>query len=625
MRFLILFSLLFIGLGHSVIAQHARAHKFTTPLAGKVVLSQVDDKYNVNVSGVEMPEPDAVTGQEELKEIKKLVRAQYPYKVSMVGKKTSSTVQTPVLGTNFVADSFSGIPPDNCSSVNRNNKAVNVMNSNIVVHDATTGAYLQRKSLQAFSAAVGLNNTIRFTGNYKYDPKVVYDPGADRFITIILNGTNGNNWVVLGFSQTNDPTGAWNFYKLYGNFSNDTTWFDYPALSVTKNELFFTGNKLKYNTSWQLGFQQTLIYQVRKQDGYNGDTSLNYQIWDSIMYNNQPLRCLYPLNPGDSQLGPDQYFLSNRNFAVNSDSVFIVRVPDTIGSVDSVLTVTAVKATSGSYGAPPDARQTDTSLSLATNDARVLGGFIEGNEIQFVNTSVNPANGNAAVFHGVISNFRTAPSFTGSIFSIDTLDMGYPNISYSGNFSGSNQSIISFNYSGPHTFPGFGAVLCDAGNFSDMLIIHKGDTTIYQLSGKEQRWGDYSGNTPDWTSLGAVWAEGIFGHKGRQYGNYMARIVSPYQLAIPQVSAPADEQAKAYPNPAWQFVNFQFTVGSEQVFSFMIYDMQGRVVDKLTDQYCNEGKNVIQFNIAPLVTGTYFLKAIGMKGEDISISRFEKK
>jgi hypothetical protein len=114
-------------------------------------------------------------------------------------------------------------------------------------------------------------------------------------------------------------------------------------------------------------------------------------------------------------LGPSQYFLSNRNFDINNDSVFIVKVPDTIGSADTILTVTAVKATTGSYGAPPDGRQPDTTLPLATNDGRVLGGFIKDNEIQFVHASLNPANGSSAVFHGVISNFNTSLFLTGNL------------------------------------------------------------------------------------------------------------------------------------------------------------------------------------------------------------------
>jgi hypothetical protein len=63
----------------------------------------------------------------------------------------------------------------------------------------------------------------------------------------------------------------------------------------------------------------------------------------------------------------------------------------------------------------------------------------------------------------------------------------------------------------------------------------------------------------------------------------------------------------------------------EQGFSFMVYDAQGRVVDKLTDHPCKSGRNLITFNTAPLPPGTYFLKALGQKGETIDVHTFLRK
>ncbi len=607
-----------------VFAQASKMKRFTTPLAGSVVLKDVEDKYNVSVTGLRITEPDADAEQKKLQEIKKEINLKYPRKSSGLKKKTSSSVLPPTVAIGWVADSLPGIPPDNYLAVSNGQKAITVMNELVAVHDATTGAYLYHKNLNYFSASVGLGSTGYPNQNYRFDPKVVYDPEADRFICVLLNGTNHYNYIVLGFSQSNDPAGTWKFYKMYGDYTGDTTWFDYPAISVTHNEFFLTGNKIKFDSSWQAGFTRSLIYQVRKQDGYNGDSLLTYQIWDSVQYNNKFLRCLYPLNPGNTLLGPDQYFLSNRNFDISNDSIFIVKVPDTIGSADTTLTVTAVKATTGAYGVPPDARQPDTALTLATNDGRVLGGFIKDNEIQFVSTSLNPANGAAAIFHGTISNFNTTPAFTGQLITNDTLDFGYPNISFAGSLGTSNHSIISYEYSGPHKKPGFGAVLFDGTNYSDMLIIRAGDSTINMQGPGQQRWGDYSGSHPDWTTTGSVWVEGIFGKKNLQYGNYAAKLVSPYRVGVNTPKA-APVAANLYPNPSFEFVSFDFTVQNEQAFSFIIYDMQGRMVDKLTDNFCNEGRNIIRFNIAPLASGTYFLKAIGSKGEQIEIQKFIKK
>lgn len=616
----LIFSVVVLFSVTAAFAQQSGVKRYTAPLAGTAELRSVDDKYNAQVFSLEAPEPDAESEKKKLEEIKALVRAKYPYKSTAEQHKTTSSVAPPVVSISFVADSGSGIPPDNHAAVSKGNKAVSVMNSTIAVHDATTGAYITRKGLKQFSLSVGLNNAFN---DFRYDPKIVYDPIEDKFICVMLNGTVQFNYIVIGFSQTNDPSGTWNFYKFYGNYEGDTTWFDYPQISITQNEFFLTGNKIMFDSSWQAGFRKTVIYQIRKADGYTGAASITYRIWDSIQYNNKYLRCLYPLNPADVIPGPSQYFLSNRNFDVTNDSVFLVKIPDIIGATDSTLTVTPI-VSSLPYGVPPNGRQPDTSATLATNDGRVLGGFIKGSELQFVSTSINPANGAAAIYLGTISNFNTSPTLQGRIFSIDTLDLAYPNISYTGNIAGVNQSIISFNYSGANAYPGFGAILNDGAAFSDMVNIKSGDTSIKLLTGKEQRWGDYSGSQPDWSAPGAVWVEGIFGKRPRNYGNYMAKLVSPYREAV---TGPVTktEQPKVFPNPTFEFVQFEFVVVKDQVFSFAVYDMLGKQVDKVLDQYCHDGKNIIRFNTAPLAPGTYLLRAAGDKGEQIPVTTFIRK
>lgn len=593
--------------------------KHTATLAGQVVLRDAEDTYNAEVYSLELPTPDANSEKAKLRALKEEISKKYPYKRSVTPAAKTTAAAMPTVNISFVADSFSGIPPDNYSAVSKGNKAVSVMNSSIAIHDATTGAYLQRKALKPFSSATGLGS---LTNDYRFDPKVVYDPEADRFIVVMLNGINQYNYIVVGFSKTNDPTGAWNFYKFYGDYQADTTWFDYPALTITHNELFLTGNQIKYNTSWQEGFKQTLIYQIRKQEGYNGDTALNYQIWDDIAYGGRNLRCLYPVRPGDGLQGPGQYFLSNRNFDVANDSIFLVHVPDTIGGSSS-LTVTPIVA-SMPYGVPPNGRQPDTAYTLATNDGRVLGGFIQGDEIQFVSTSLNPSNGASAVYHGTIANVTGTPTLTGRMYGIDTLDFGYPNISFAGNYGGANQSIISFEYTGPRTYPGYGAVLFDGTTFSDLLRIKNGDSSIHLLGQKEQRWGDYSGSQPDWNAIGVVWVLGIYGRKDYRYGNYMAQLVSPNFTKVPTTQRPKST-SRLYPNPAMEYVDFEFGVATAQVYSFVVYDMQGRVAGKLLDQHCESGKNLIRFNVAPFAPGTYVLRAMGANDETIEVHRFTRQ
>lgn len=614
----ILLSGAFLLMMNGAFAQQANVTKHTAKLAGQVVMSDVDDKYTAQVFNTEAPDPDGEAEKVKLMEAKAKSALLFPRKRTNDQKKTTAA-PTPVVTIDFVADSMTGIPPDNYMAISKGDKAISVVNSIISVLDGKTGQMTSRKGLKAFSIAAGLNGF----DDRRYDPKVIYDPEADRFICVMLNSRDALNYIVIAFSQTNDPTGAWNFYKFYGNYKNDSTWFDYPTIAFTKDEFFLSGNKIKFAASWELGFSESVIYQIDKKSGYNGDTALTYQIWDGIGYNGKSIRNLFPVKASWDMTGPEQYFLSNRNFDVQNDTMFLIRIPDVISSGNTNLTM-KVMQTPIKYGMPPNGRQPDTSAVLATNDARVLGAMLAYDEIQFVSTSVHPNNGSSAIMHGIIKDYTTTPTVSYADFiTVDTLDFGYPNISFVGNGWGLNQALISFNYTGPNDFPGLGAVLFDGSQYSDMVRVKQGTGSIKVLSQKDQRWGDYTGSQVDWNAQGAVWIEGIYGRADKQYGNWMARLSSP--LLNVKTQTKPNNNIQVYPNPASLFIDMKFDLKEEGVIKFTILDMQGRVVDDILQQECEEGNNILRFNIGTLPAGTYILKAFDADGGNVMAQRFVKQ
>ena len=587
-------------------------YKTTTlqcPLSGTVHVQNCTDTFLAQVRNLEIHEPDESAEYEALMRIKTAQQKKYPYKTNAhKALKTTAPLAAPTVSLSFVADSNSGTPPDNYLAVSKNNTCVSVMNSFISVLDGNTGIMTKRTGLKTMSLPVGLNNLMN---DYRYDPKIIYDPLEDKFICIMLNGVNAANYIVIGFSQSNDPKGNWNFYKFYGDYKGDTTWFDYPAITISKNEFYFTGNKLGFNTSWQAGFKNSVIYQIKKADGYAGQT-LNYKIWDSIYYQGKPIRNLHPVKNGSSISAATPYFLSNRNFATQNDTVFLIRLTDTLNSTNASIQINPLKSNLA-YGVAADGRQKDTAYSLATNDARILGAFKEGDEIQFVNTSINPSNGAASIYHGTIQQVSSNPSIQAQLLSIDSLDMAYPNISYFGVTNSNIVSVINCNYSGPRTFAGMHALISKSGQYSDWTNIKKGDSNIVVLSAKQQRWGDYTGSQIDWNFPGNAWVIGIFGNAKRSYGNYMARLSSPYNVGIPPLVA-NKINAISYPNPCYQFTAIDFTLAASAILNFDMYNSNGQLVGHLLTQFCEEGQNRLQFNIGYLSAGIYHLIVTNANG-----------
>ncbi len=601
------------------------AQTFRVPLAGTVRVRDIHDKYNAQVYSLEAPEPDGESGQAILRRKKAEVERRYPRRRAEVnvGTRKSTSVPQPVIMRSFLPDSSAAIPPDNCMAVSNGGMGVNVHNSQLSIVDATTGIVQYRTSLYDFTVSVGLGIRPQGGNYYRYDPKVMYDPEADRFFFVCLAGINNYSHIIVGFSQSNDPADLWNFYAFPGDYAADGTWFDYPTIAMTHNEVFVTGNKLVYNGSFQTGFVRSVVYQIRKADGYAGQP-LTSRIWDSVNYGGAPIRNIFPVKGGGSFQGPAQYFLSVRNMDAQNDSVFLLRIGDTIGGAFNTMSITALKSNLN-YGFPPNGRQPDSTYELQTNDGRVLGAFAEGHEIQFVTTSVYPATGASAIYHGIISGYDgSSPSVQASFITVDSMDFGYPNLSYSGMNGSAVSSIISFDYSGPKLYPGIAAVQWDGTAHSDLLLVKTGDSSIIMLRDSVQRWGDYTGSQPQWNGMGAVWIVGLFGRQNTSYGDWMALLRSPYYVDVPKTE-PERKSAVVFPNPGFRFVRLRFSLQAEETLKFSIYNTAGALVDEVTRSKCKAGENEIEFNIASLPPGHYVLRAEGSAGKTVFSRLFVKE
>ena len=210
--------------------------------------------------------------------LKELVEKKYPRKdndVKAPGELSSDSV---LIGHGFKGNSYgSNTPNDNTIAISNSGVLLSAINCSLNFYQTSNDSLLKSVSLQAFSDSLGLAAS-------KYDPKVLYDPSTDRFIVVYLSGFNDSTSnIVIGFSDSSNPLGAWNLYALPGDPLLDTSWTDFPAIAVSDSELFITVNLLRNDASWQTAFKQTVIWQVNKTNGFQGD-SLNMRLWYNINY-----------------------------------------------------------------------------------------------------------------------------------------------------------------------------------------------------------------------------------------------------------------------------------------------------------------------------------------------------
>jgi hypothetical protein len=324
--------------------------------------------------------------------------------------KTRGLAVNPSIIKGAQGNTSNSVPNDNDIAVSNDGKVVSVVNSNIRIYDDTLKSIFN-KTLTSLVSSLGVYTWIS-------DPRVIYDPSSDRFILVCFSGNlSTESTIMVGFTQTNDPTGAWNFYTLNGNSFNDSTWSDYPIISVSDKDFFITFNQVKDNVSWTVGFKQSVIWQIDKQNGYNG-MPLQYTLWSDIKYNGVPLRNICPAKYQTANMGTNMYFLTLRNVASSNDSIFLTEITDSYQSGNAQITQKVVTSPVA-YGFPPNAVQKlygTAQQYLMTNDARVLAAIYENNYIHFGSNTLNPTYMNAGVFLGEIKNVSSAtPVVTASI------------------------------------------------------------------------------------------------------------------------------------------------------------------------------------------------------------------
>ncbi|MFN5323551.1 MAG: T9SS type A sorting domain-containing protein [Bacteroidota bacterium] len=579
------------------ISQEYRSTNLQIPLRGVINLEIDEHDPDVQVLRKALPKPHPGADKQTIKKAK--ADLEHYRKVSAPSKqfKSESTAPAPVMYRNFLGNGFNGyVPNDNDIAISNGDMVCSVSNSNIWSRNLNTNTTYGSYTLHSISIGLGLQQE-------EFDPKVFYDPQEDRFVVLFLNGfTDSTSNIVVGFSQTNLSNGAWNFYALPGDPLNNNLWTDYPMMAMTDDELFITVNLLYNDSTWQAGFNETVIWQIPKADGFQGN-SLNPTLHSGIAYNGQPLRNLCPVKGGSTLYGPNMYFLSNRNFTTGNDTIFLVELSGLAAS-NPTLSVTPLLSNIR-YRMPLDAIQPFQDL-LIVNDARNQGAFIENNRIQFVFNTLDTITGKTGFYHGQI-DLSGAPTLNGDIHSVDTLYLGYPNIAYAGTGPGDNRSIISVLLSSSTFQPGTGAILSDGnGAYSPVTVIKQGLSYTNMLNGSE-RWGDYTGCQTRYNLPGWVWVNGSYSLVNHTTRTWIGELTATSGVSVPELNTKIAD-ALLFPNPSTDRTEIQFELKTDDFITLDVYDLNGKIIKHLYGGSLKSGSNSISFNTQFLTKGTYVLQ-----------------
>jgi hypothetical protein len=407
------------------------------------------------------------------------------------------------------------IPPDPIAAVGHEH-VVSVVNSSIEWYSKTG---LFRESLNLEYEFFGVLSP----QSRPFDPKVIYDQYADRFVVIALEQDDSRpliSRILVAVSDDGNPDGNWYLTAIDSllRIENRDTWADYPGLAIDEEAVYITANMFRFG--FLSRFEGSRLWILEKGDGSGGfyddgnaTISLHDPSADAEISQAFTLQPAHVFGPGGVPEGAGTFLVSSGWVSGSIDGLSVIRVDDPLGSPSfSNEFIDLGDITTGSL---PDAPQDGTGTAIETNDDRVLHAVWRNNSLWVVNT-VNPPSG------------PDAGQATAHWYQINTASWPFPTLVQQGNIGGEEIAAgthtffpaiavdaldnvgIGFSASAPTIFPGAyftGRKSSDlSGTMRPPKTLAAGvDFYIRTFGGTRNRWGDYSGMSVDPTDDRTLW------------------------------------------------------------------------------------------------------------------------
>ncbi|MBE2199715.1 MAG: hypothetical protein IAE79_13960 [Anaerolinea sp.] len=351
-----------------------------------------------------------------------------------------------------------------------------------------------------------------------YDPNVLYDEEADRWIIAFDQGAfSANGGYCLLASQTGNPLGAWNEYFFQTNSAGG--WLDYPHAGVGDNFIFMGGNIFTLGGSYVEG----RIYAFNKSNLYAGTpVSAIVQGLTGTYDTPQPIN-LHGASTGTwPNWGNTHYFMSEPYDGVNY----------TLFEWNTVTLTNQGDLAIGTGGMPVQVVQNGGS-NIQANDWRPLDfEYRNGYGWTTATNSCNPGAGtvNCVLWAQVdLANAALGPAGSG-VYSSNGDHRFFPDLAV----NHCNDMALGYTKSSSSMFPSVWVTGRESGDPAGQLQaeveMKAGEITYLAFDSVPRRWGDYTGMTIDPDGM-TFWYLGeyskITGNPNGRWGNYIGSFTYP--------------------------------------------------------------------------------------------------
>jgi len=422
--------------------------------------------------------------------------------------RSSSMVANPIVGESWQGLGVNGwSPPDNAGAISGAGNIVTCINSRIGYYD-DQGNSLYDQSLSDFFSPISAGATV-------FDPKVEYSNYHNRFIVVALDGnTSSNSRVLIAFSKTSNPSDGFWMYAFSGNNCDSNSWFDYPNIGVSAQELFVSGNLFNDGSS----FQQSVIFQIELADAWTGGTisRVTYCDVEENGLTNGNAFTVKPLSMGWTVTNNGIVLVSCDS---NTDDFFYYYIDNSIGNSPSLNTYSCSGETN--WSSQGDAQQLGSTQLLDGGGTRIRDGFYLDGKIYTV-SGADRADGFGGIHYAEIE-FSSGNMLDQMIWGGTETDYAYPSIEPWGTNSTSwdGTTVIGFLRSNSSMYPQFRVVKHNPdGTWGSSMLLKSGESSI-----SSDRWGDYiDGCIRENSGQAEVWFFGQYG-LNNSYGNWVTQLV----------------------------------------------------------------------------------------------------
>ena len=349
-----------------------------------------------------------------------------------------------------------------------------------------------------------------------FDPKVAYDHYVDRWIILALaysRGSNPASSYLISVSQSADPTGNWNNFKLDATLNGSqpsNTWADYPGLGFDHEAIYLTSNQYEFGGR----FRYAKIRILNKSQLYNNQTPTWTDFWDMRDANGVKSTTIKPAHHFDS---PTACYLVNTRYS-GANYITLWRIDNPINN--PVLTRQA-SITVSSYSVPPDAEQKGSDQRIDTGDSRTQDTvYRDGFIYTAFTTAYNWGSGTVSAIRYVKINVSSNTAEWDATYGSDGVYYYYPAIyvDRAGNM------VMVFNRSSNSEYAGvywtYRHYWDNNAQLSRLLKAGEGAYKLVDDSGRN-RWGDYNGIALDPTEPHKIWFYGEWARDNNTWSTWV--------------------------------------------------------------------------------------------------------